>query len=164
MSKSRNENFCFSNGKGNSAMKTFYLITWIALIATLSSLSAQTTDSIVKKRFSYYYGEENISKTRRVDSVLSICPLALQQYKTGKSLSIAGSIFMLGGCILTIKGLSPSSGGGGDSNNAIFLGIGIPCYVLGAALSIGSIPAKKRAIASFNARRCKVPPKPQFNY
>lgn len=71
---------------------------------------------------------------------------------------------MTGGLILTVKGISSPSGGSGDSNKAIFLGIGIPCYVLGTSLSIGSIPAEKKAIASFNARRCTVPPKPQSNY
>lgn len=135
-------------------------IVGILIICFSVSLFSQTTDSLVRKGFRYYYyGEKKLSSGRAVDSVLSICPLALQKYKAAKGLGVVGALFLCGGSLLITRPMTGSVNAGGTSNRAVFLGTGIASYGIGVGIIFGSRSIKRDAIASFNAGRCKVEPK-----
>lgn len=135
-------------------------IVGILIICATVSLFSQTNDSLVRKGFHYYYGEQKLSRGRAVDSVLSSCPLALQQYKNAKGMGLFGALLLCCGSMLIMRSISGPINAGGTSNRSVFVVSGIASYGLGVVLLFGSKKIRRGAISSFNAGKCRVEPKP----
>lgn len=142
-------------------------IVGILIICISVSLFSQTTDSLVRndtlvrKGFHYYYGEQKL-RGRAVKSVLSSCPFALKKYNNAQGMGLFGAVLLLCGSMLITSSISGQINA--DVSPAVFVVSGIGSYGLGVVLLFGSRKIRRGAISSFNAGKCKVEPKPAPTY